>query len=117
MQTASFFPSKFLKAADLNNTPRIVTIAGVMTDVIGQGADAKTKLIIQFSELPRGLVLNKTNFNVLVELTGSQDSDVWLGRRVQLVVTRVDFQGTRVPAIRIEPAGGTSAPAVVGNGF
>jgi hypothetical protein len=116
MQTASFFPSKFLKAADLNNTPLIVTICGVTTDIIGQGAEARTKLIIQFCELPRGLVLNKTNFNVLVELTGSQDSDAWLGKRVQLVLTRVDFNGTRVQAIRIEPAPATSAPAGGGVG-
>ena len=117
MQTGSFFPSKFLKASDLTNTPLIVTICGVTTDIIGQGNEARTKLIIQFSELPRGLVVNKTNFNVLVELTRSQDSDVWLGRRVQLVVTLVDFNGKRVPAIRIEPVGGLSVPAGGGVGF
>lgn len=111
MNASEFFPSKYLKAQDLTS-PRDVTIAGVTSDMLGQGADAERKLIVTFRELSRGLVLNKTNYCTLLELTGSSDTDAWTGRRVRLVSARVDFQGKRVPAIRIEPVGAAAESAV-----
>ena len=50
------------------------------------------------------LVLNKTNYRSLCEITGASETEEWIGTRIQLVSVRVDFQGRRVSSIRIEPA-------------
>jgi hypothetical protein len=109
MDTSDFFPSKFLKAADIGKSALILTIQSVGSETLGQGADTAQKLIVGFKERKQGLVLNKTNYMTLVNLTGSRDTDHWIGKRVKLVAVRVDFQGRRVAAIRIDPA---SAPTV-----
>ena len=112
MNAAEFFPSKFLKAADLPATPLIVTIAGVGSEAFGEGRDIQRKLVLTFKDQPLGMVVNKTNFTMLREITGSANTDAWIGQRVQLVAARVDFQGKRVLAIRIEPVATTGAAAV-----
>ncbi len=50
----------------------------------------------------KGLVLNKTNFNVIADITGEADSDDWPGKRITLYATKVDYQGRRVDAIRVD---------------
>jgi hypothetical protein len=35
-------------------------------------------------------------------MTGEEDSDMWAGTAVKLITVKVEFQGKRVPAIRIE---------------
>jgi hypothetical protein len=104
MDTSQFFPSRFLKAADLGKGSLTLTIKSVTSEALGQGDDAVRKLIVTFAERPEGLVLNKTNYLTLVDLTGSRDTDYWIGTRVKLIATRVDFQGRRVAAIRVDPA-------------
>jgi hypothetical protein len=103
MNADEFFPSKFLKASDIPG-PKVVTIESVSPEWLGQGSEADRKLIVRFKEIDRGLVLNKTNYRSLLELTATSDTDNWIGKRIQLVSVRVDFQGRRVPSIRIEPA-------------
>ena len=103
MNADEFFPAKFLKAADVS-APRVVTIESVSTEWLGQGPEADRKLIVHFRELDHGLVLNKTNYRSLFELTGTSETDNWIGKRIQLVSVRVDFQGRRVPSIGIEPS-------------
>ena len=49
----------------------------------------------------RGLILNKTNALSLVDITGSDDSDEWVGQRVEIYATRVPFQGKMVNALRL----------------
>jgi hypothetical protein len=62
--------------------------------------------VIFFKGKDKGLVLNKTNWSALVDITGEEDSDDWEGKKVKLVTRKVEYQGKRVPAIRIEePAG------------
>ena len=56
------FPSKYLKASDLQGRNHSVTIANVVTEDIGKGEE---KLIIYFQGHKKGMVLNKTNANNL----------------------------------------------------
>jgi hypothetical protein len=64
--------------------------------------DNTSKPVIHFVGKEKQLVCNKTNWNAIVEATGEDDSDNWNGLRIQLVVALVDFQGKRVPAIRVQ---------------
>lgn len=106
MKSTDVFPSKSLKAEDLGTTQPVVTIEKVTT----QGFDDGTrKPVIHFVGKEKTLICNKTNWNAIVDITNEPDSDNWAGTRIKLVVARVDFQGKRVPAIRVEPA-----PSAVG---
>lgn len=98
MKSTDAFPSKFLSAADLQGREAIVKITHVATDEIG----GKQKFICYFAGKQKGLVLNKTNWNNIVKITGQDDSDDWTGATVCLYETMVDFQGESVPAVRVK---------------
>lgn len=105
----NMFPSKFLKASDIDQDYE-VTIKEVATDELGQGADKETKFVVHFDEYDKGLVLNKTNANLIASQHG-QDTEEWIGKRVVLTVEDVSFQGKITPAIRIRrPARPTTPP-------
>lgn len=103
MRISDVFKSKYIKAADLPDGRITVTIAKVTVEDFGDD-DEKLRFVAWFKELEQGLILNRTNSNMLEELSGSDDSDSWTGLRIDLYSTRVDFQGKRVPAVRIEAA-------------
>ena len=109
MKGTDVFPGKYLRAADLGTAEPVVTIKTVKMEDLGD----ETKAVVYFEGKDRGVVLNKTNWNMLVELTGEDDSDHWAGHRIRLFVAKVDFQGKRVPSIRIKEAnGGVAAKKV-----
>lgn len=100
MKANDAFPSKFLAAADLKGKDVVVKITHVASDEIGN----KQKFICYFAGAKKGLVLNKTNFNTIVKVTGQDDTDDWTGSEICLYPTMVDFQGDQVDAIRIKAA-------------
>ena len=110
MKANDVFPSNFLKAADIQGHEPIVTIDRVEMQEVGDG----NKPVVYFKGKERGIVLNKTNFAAIEDITGEPDTDQWAGHKVKLYVAKVEYQGKRVPAIRIDNAGPTrTAPAPV----
>lgn len=106
------FPSKYLSAADLNGAEPTVVIASA--DVIEMESERgpERKILVKFEGKQKALVLNKTNAGSISDLYGPETDD-WIGKAIKLVTARVDFQGKRVPAIRIDPPSRTShAPGV-----
>ncbi len=106
----SAFPSKYLSAADLDDATPVVTVKKVVTETVGDDQ----KLVVYFVDKEKGVVLNKTNANSLAELAHSDDTDDWPGTRVMLIVVKVEYQGKRVPGIRMEapPRVKATKPAV-----
>lgn len=101
MKASDVFPSNYLRAADLNGAEPTVTIDRVVVETFGD----ESKPVVFFQGKEKGVVLNKTNFNAIVDITKEEDTDNWRGHRIKLVTAKVEFQGKRVPAIRIdEPA-------------
>ncbi len=98
MNVNDVFPSKYLKAADLNNREVQVTISGVeMEDLNGE-----QKAIVYFQNKQKGVVLNKTNATNIAGAYGD-DTDGWVGQPVVLFSVWTDFQGKSVQSIRIRP--------------
>lgn len=111
MNVNQAFPSKYLKAEDLGEAKLVVTISHVTVESVGQNAK-DTKPIVYFKGKEKGLVLNKTNANYISKLLGSAETDDWQGGQIGIYATEVDFQGDRVPAIRIfTPPKGKPKPA------
>ena len=98
MNINTAFPSTFLKAADLGGQRRQATIDRVAMEDIG----GDHKPIVYFSGKDKGLVLNRTNSNMIAEIAGSEETDDWKGTAIVLFPTKVDFQGKRVDAIRVD---------------
>ncbi len=92
------FPSNFLKAADLNTRTVKVTIDKVVFEEIGQNKDQKP--VVYFTDVKKGLVLNKTNAKTIGAVHG-QEFEGWTGKEIEIFERMVPFQGQDVPAIRV----------------
>lgn len=104
MKTSDAFPSNYLKASDLQGRAvRVVIDAVTMEDI---GDDRKP--VLHFHGKDKTLVLNKTNANRIEEATGTDEMDDWRGWTITLYPCKVDFQGKRVDAIRVDDKPGAS---------
>jgi hypothetical protein len=106
MKTSEAFPSNYLKAADLNGRSVRVVIDSVTVEKIGDDR----KPVLHFVGKEKTLVLNKTNSNRIEEATNTDEMDDWAGWTITLYACKVDFQGKRVDAIRVDDRPGTSQP-------
>lgn len=107
MKAGDVFPGQYLKAADLGGKRVPVVVDRVEGEEIG----GEHKAVMYFRGKDKGLVLNKTNWSMLEEITGKEDSDDWDGTRIVLYPAKTDYQGKRVDCIRIDPPPAGSQPA------
>lgn len=98
MKIGEAFPGQYLKAQDLGTARARVVIDRVSVEEVGDGH----KPVLYFRGKDKGLVLNKTNAGMIEEITGSDETDNWTGKTVVLYQTKTDYQGKRVPCIRID---------------
>jgi hypothetical protein len=94
------FPSKYLKAEDLQGRPHIVKMNFIRIEEVGQGGRTEKKPVLYFVGKEKGLVLNITNANAIKIMHG-RESDDWTGKEIEIYPTETDFQGDRVPCIRV----------------
>ena len=97
MKFSSAHPSKYLKAADLNDQNVNVTMSHVDMEDVG---DAEKKPVLYFNGKQKGVVLNKTNGRVISHAYGDETED-WRGKTLILYPAMVDFRGDMVEAIRV----------------
>jgi len=95
MKINSLFPSKYLRAGDLDGDLP-VTMKSLIMEEINQ----EKKPVLYFRKEVKGLVLNKTNGKIIGSLYGEEVDD-WIGQKIVLFPTEVDFRGEIVDAIRI----------------
>ncbi len=95
MKMSEEFPSKYLKAADLQGREVRVTMANVEREKIGDD----NKPVLYFKGKEKGVVLNKTNAGTISDSYGD-DSEDWYDQPLILFSVMVDFQGKVGPAIR-----------------
>ena len=106
MNIDTAFPSNYLKAADIEEDTTL-TITDVKVEKLGDDE----RPIVYFEEQDKGLVLNKTNANTIKGMYTS-DTDNWLGKKITLFATEVDYAGKQTMAIRVR----MRAPKSNGNG-
>jgi hypothetical protein len=84
------FPSKYLKASDLNGDT-LATIAQVVEELLGEEKQSKPVAYFR-EEHVKPYPLNVTNWDFAAALSGKADDKEWAGLRVLLVPTRVMFK-------------------------
>jgi hypothetical protein len=95
------FPSKYLKASDLEDGPVTWTISSSDVETLTYQGKDSDKVVLSFEESPKLLPLNVTNFDNVCDATGIYDSDNWVGQKITLFGTECEVKGKRFPAVRI----------------
>lgn len=101
------YHSRWLKAEDLPDEDLALTIKDVTDEEVG--TDKELKLILTFHETSKQLILNKTNGKTMADRFGKEPNG-WIGKRIVLYSTEVDFGGKTTLAIRIRPKSPTKPP-------
>ena len=117
MDANNVFPSKYLKASDIGESRPVLTIRSIEIMKLQQDEDseADSKPALFFEGKEKALLCNKTNWNTLIGLFGS-DTDAWIGQRIKIGVADVAFKGKMTQAIRISTqrvSAPTPAPVAV----
>jgi hypothetical protein len=99
------FPSKYLKASDLDGENVTVTITHVAFEEVGKDKEMRPILFYEGSE--KGIVLNKTNATNISKLYGSETDD-WGGKKRH---ARNGLGGLPGPVRRGDPRLSSQAPA------
>ena len=112
------YPSDHLRCPDLEGKEVTLTIKSweYPNDKKDKGGDGKVMkgTVILFSETPKRLVANVTNFNSIAGIHNSRNPDEWIGKKVTLMPSTTALGKEKAkPCIRIkiiDPATGL-APA------
>jgi hypothetical protein len=99
----------------------LVTIKSVQQEnVASQGAPEELKYCVFFDELEKPMVLNSTNGQIIAGITGSEESDNWVGHKIVLYNDpNISFAGKITGGIRARapkkqaarPAPATATPS------
>jgi hypothetical protein len=100
MKISDIFPSKYVKAADLNGKHITLTIKGLAVEEMGHGSEKERKPVLYFERATKGLVLNRTNAMMIAGLYGDESGD-WRGCRITIYPTKVRAFGAMQDAIRV----------------
>ena len=99
------FPSRYLKAADLQEKPLTLTIEQVFRDQVRMTNGAVTeKYILRFKETEKELILNKTNAKGIAKLLREPKAVNWAGSVIVLKPTTCEAFGEIVACIRVDMA-------------
>jgi hypothetical protein len=98
------FPSRYLKAADLEGQSLTVMIERAPLEML-QNPEGKeqSKTVLYFKGHKKIFPLNVTNWDSVVDITGEHDSDRWPGHRIELYPTTTKMGAQTKACIRIRP--------------
>jgi hypothetical protein len=101
MDILAAFPGKYRKALDFPR-PAILVVDKVYKEQVG--SEKETKPVVYFADDdPRGIIINKTNANMLANILG-RDTIAWKGKRIQVYSEKVQFGADMVDSIRMGEA-------------
>ena len=95
MKVSEAYPSRYLKAANLDGDGPIVTIKSVAIEELGSNGDKKP--VAYFKEMEKGLVLNRTNAETIALFTHEDDMEAWIGYRIGLTPRRSSSKASSSP--------------------
>ena len=103
------YAGAFFKAEDVKGKP---IKAAIERAELVQMNDGKEKLTVYLAGYKRGIVLNGTRYDQIVEITKTHETDDWVGTKIGLYADKTNFGGKRVDCLAICPAATPKAKAV-----
>lgn len=102
------YPSRYLSANDLKG-PRVVLITGAAMETLGQGNEAKEKLVLSLATpkgepLQKKFVAGKLVSRAIAGILGVTDAVSWAGKQIELRPESTNVGGKLMPCIRPYPA-------------
>lgn len=94
------FPSKYIKASDLQGQNVTVIIDRITKEEVGKDKDICP--VVYFQGKQKGFVLNKTNANGIAKSYGQNPAN-WVGKQITIAPAWTDFNGESVECIRVRP--------------
>jgi hypothetical protein len=96
---STYDQSRFLRAEDLTQD-KVLRIKSVTEELVGEGADQKKKLVVWFTNSPKGLPLNRTNNRTIRGAYGDNVAG-WTDKLIVVFPTQAEFRGRLVGALRV----------------
>ena len=96
------FPSKFLKAHDLQGKTPTVTIDRVGVEQVRGKVKVDTKPVLYFRGHTKGMLINKTNAQSVATIARSPLTEAWAGVAITLYATTATFGTETHDVIRIK---------------
>lgn len=114
--------SKYLKQADVDGEVEVTIIKIGQINVAREDEQPEMKWAMKLKELPKPMVLNSTNIQLLAKACGSEQSEEWIGKKVTIYADpNVSFGGKLVGGLRvklpIKMKTAQAAPAATGGHF
>jgi hypothetical protein len=107
MRRSDIFQSKYFKASEFPDTPRVFEIETSRIERLENGDKTVNKLVLYFRGIKSGLVIGATVYDQIAEFLGDE-TDNWPGHNVECFRTETQFQNKTVPAIRVRKPGANS---------
>lgn len=71
--------------------------------VIGSNGKKEECLTCSFSDLPKPMILNRTNCKIIESIYNTPFTEEWVGKKISLYKEKVSAFGTMTEALRIRP--------------
>lgn len=115
MKTSLMKESKFLKKEDVM-PPVLVTMGQVeKVNVALEGVEPEYRWALHFDEMDKPMVLNQTNINLINSVTGTDDTDDWVGKQIVLYNDpTISYAGKVTGGIRVRGNAKQESPVVPG---
>ena len=111
VKKSDVFKSKYLKAADLKDGPVVAKIRVADLETLrGYNGNEEKKVVVYFTKKLKPLILNRTNYDSISDLAGSDDTNDWPGIEPEVFATTADLRGKQVDCVRIRKPSAKAAP-------
>ena len=95
------YSGNFLKAEDVKEKPFKGVIERAESVKMNDGRE---KLVVYFEDRKRGLVLNGTRYDRIVEIAKTHETEDWVGVPLTVFADKTNFGGKRVDCIAVRSA-------------
>ena len=90
------YPSNYIKSSDMKGQARRLIMDHIESEDVGDDF----KPVLYFRGAKKGLVLNKTNANLIASVYGPE-TDGWAGKEIEVFPTQTEFRGQTVDCLRV----------------
>jgi len=106
MKLNEMFPKKYATGEDLAGKEATLIISCVVAETMRPDPRAQevTKFVLYFEKAQRGIILNRTIAEQIAQAVGSDDSDLWTGKKITLYPVPMVVAGKHRIAIRVKPS-------------